>query len=238
MVAAIPTCSHPKARRGSPSRSTTERASQLPSAIPTRNDESIVTNAYVEVPSTTTSSRAQITSSDSDANPESAIAASSQPPPCAGVAAGVSSGGRGPSSARSSDAPPRHESQRAAAPTPRFAATASHRVGWTPSARIRTNPAARLPTTAPAVLSAYSDATSRPTRPSRWTTARLIAGSVAPMRNVGGRTTADASSIRNAISATESGASRDATKACAGSSPPTSHAPASAVAPMPSSRRP
>ena len=58
------------------------------------------------------------------------------------------------------------------------------------------------------------------------------------MRNVGGSTTAEASSTRSAMRATESGASREAAHAWAGSMAPTSHAPASAVAATPSSRSP
>ena len=43
--AAMPTCTHPKARRGSWMRASSSRTMKLPSAMPTRKAVSMVTNA-------------------------------------------------------------------------------------------------------------------------------------------------------------------------------------------------
>ena len=226
----MPTCTHPNARRGFASRSTKRRVAPLPSAIPTRKADSIVTNACVELPTTSTSTRVQTTSSASVTNPERPTAtsrpASQRRVPGAGAAGATSNGSV--RAARSN----------AAIPTATFAVAATHSVGCTPIARMSTNPAKRVPATAPAVLRAYSALRSVPILPSRATTSRVIAGSVAPIKTVGGRMTSEAIASRTRSRLGDPGESLAAADRWRGSSAPSPNVPKTASTPTPISTNP
>ena len=96
---------------------------KLPSAIPTRKTESIVTNAWVELPTMRMSTRVQITSSARETTPESAIASRTQRLP------GTASTAPEPSGSAAAEGPPWRERTSAHAPTATFTATAIQRAG-------------------------------------------------------------------------------------------------------------
>ena len=121
VAAAIPTCTQPNTRRGSSRRSTNSRVAALPSAMPTRNAASIVTKACVELPTTSTRTRVQTTSSASVTTPERPTATSKPASDCVSAGAGATSAaGRGSLRAARS---------KAANPMATFAATATQSVG-------------------------------------------------------------------------------------------------------------